>query len=111
MKFFDSVGDPKTDSMFNFICNVICMAVLAPVKLIREIMKKAVYLSRAQIDKLFFTSICFGLFFTVLSVAIRYSKKQFSLLTGRLLRFKVRFKFRKQCLHIHRFFKLKVYRL
>ena len=84
MKFFDSVGDPKTDSMFNFICNVICMAVLAPVKLIREIMKKAVYLSRAQIDKLFFTSICFGLFFTVLSVAIRYSKKQFSLLTGRL---------------------------
>ena len=42
MKFFDSVGDPKTDSMFNFICNVICMAVLAPVKLIREIMKKAV---------------------------------------------------------------------
>lgn len=84
MKFFDSVGDPKTDSMFNFICNVICMAVLAPVKLIREIMKKAVYLSRAQIDKLFFASICFGLFFTVLSVAIRYSKKQFSLLTGRL---------------------------
>lgn len=84
MKFFDSVGDPKTDSMFNFICNVICMAILAPVKLIREIMKKAVYLSRAQIDKLFFTSICFGLFFTVLSVAIRYSKKQFSLLTGRL---------------------------
>lgn len=84
MKFFDSVGDPKTDSMFNFICNVICMAVLAPVKLIREIMKKAVYLSRAQIDKLFFTSICFGLCFTVLSVAIRYSKKQFSLLTGRL---------------------------
>lgn len=84
MKFFDSVGDPKTDSMFNFICNVICMAVLAPVKLIREIMKKVVYLSRAQIDKLFFTSICFGLFFTVLSVAIRYSKKQFSLLTGRL---------------------------
>lgn len=84
MKFFDSVGDPKTDSMFNFICNVICMAVLAPVKLIREIMKKAVYLSRAQIDKLFFVSICFGLFFTVLSVAIRYSKKQFSLLTGRL---------------------------
>lgn len=84
MKFFDSVGDPKTDSMFNFICNVICMTVLAPVKLIREIMKKAVYLSRAQIDKLFFTSICFGLFFTVLSVAIRYSKKQFSLLTGRL---------------------------
>lgn len=84
MKFFDSVGDPKTDSMFNFICNVICMAVLAPVKLIREIMKKAVYLSGAQIDKLFFTSICFGLFFTVLSVAIRYSKKQFSLLTGRL---------------------------
>lgn len=84
MKFFDSVGDPKTDSMFNFICNVICMAVLAPVKLIREIMKKAVYLSRAQIDKLLFTSICFGLFFTVLSVAIRYSKKQFSLLTGRL---------------------------
>ena len=84
MKFFDSVGDPKTDSMFNFICNVICMAVLAPVKLIREIMKKAVYLSRTQIDKLFFTSICFGLFFTVLSVAIRYSKKQFSLLTGRL---------------------------
>lgn len=84
MKFFDSVGDPKTDSMFNFICNVICMAVLAPVKLIREIMKKAVYLSRAQIDKLFFTSICFGLFFTVLSVAIRYSKKQFSLLTWRL---------------------------
>lgn len=84
MKFFDSVGDPKTDSMFNFICNVICMAVLAPVKLIREIMKKAVYLSRAQIDKLFFTSICFGLFFTVLSVAIRYSKKQFSLLTERL---------------------------
>lgn len=84
MKFFDSVGDPKTDSMFNFICNVICMAVLAPVKLIREIMKKTVYLSRAQIDKLFFTSICFGLFFTVLSVAIRYSKKQFSLLTGRL---------------------------
>ena len=84
MKFFDSVGDPKTDSMFNFICNVICMAVLAPVKLIREIMKKAVYLLRAQIDKLFFTSICFGLFFTVLSVAIRYSKKQFSLLTGRL---------------------------
>ena len=84
MKFFDSVGDPKTDSMFNFICTVICMAVLAPVKLIREIMKKAVYLSRAQIDKLFFTSICFGLFFTVLSVAIRYSKKQFSLLTGRL---------------------------
>lgn len=84
MKFFDSVGDPKTDSMFNFICNVICMAVLAPVKLIREIMKKAVYLSRAQIDKLFFASICFGLFFTVLSVTIRYSKKQFSLLTGRL---------------------------
>lgn len=84
MKFFDSVGDPKTDSMFNFICNVICMAVLAPVKLIREIMKKVVYLSRAQIDKLFFASICFGLFFTVLSVAIRYSKKQFSLLTGRL---------------------------
>lgn len=84
MNFFDSVGDPKTDSMFNFICNVICMAVLAPVKLIREIMKKAVYLSRAQIDKLFFASICFGLFFTVLSVAIRYSKKQFSLLTGRL---------------------------
>lgn len=84
MKFFDSVGDPKTDSMFNFICNVICMAVLAPVKLIREIMKKAVYLSRAQIDKLFFASICFGLFFTVLSIAIRYSKKQFSLLTGRL---------------------------
>lgn len=84
MKFFDSVGDPKTDSMFNFICNVICMAVLAPVKLIREIMKKAVYLSRAQIDKLFFASICFGLFFTVLSVAIRYSKKEFSLLTGRL---------------------------
>ena len=84
MKFFDSVGDPKTDSMFNFICNVICMAVLAPVKLIREIMKKTVYLSRAQIDKLFFASICFGLFFTVLSVAIRYSKKQFSLLTGRL---------------------------
>lgn len=84
MKFFDSVGDPKTDSMFNFICNVICMAVLAPVKLIREIMKKVVYLSRAQIDKLFFVSICFGLFFTVLSVAIRYSKKQFSLLTGRL---------------------------
>lgn len=84
MKFFDSVGDLKTDSMFNFICNVICMAVLAPVKLIREIMKKAVYLSRAQIDKLFFASICFGLFFTVLSVAIRYSKKQFSLLTGRL---------------------------
>lgn len=84
MKFFDSVGDPKTDSMFNFICNVICMAVLAPVKLIREIMKKAVYLSRAQIDKLFFASVCFGLFFTVLSVAIRYSKKQFSLLTGRL---------------------------
>ena len=83
-KFFDSVGDPKTDSMFNFICNVICMAVLAPVKLIREIMKKVVYLSRAQIDKLFFASICFGLFFTVLSVAIRYSKKQFSLLTGRL---------------------------
>lgn len=84
MKFFDSVGDPKTDSMFNFICNVICMAVLAPVKLIREIMKKVVYLSRAQIDELFFASICFGLFFTVLSVAIRYSKKQFSLLTGRL---------------------------
>lgn len=84
MKFFDSIGDPKTDSMFNFICNVICMAVLAPVKLIREIMKKVVYLSRAQIDKLFFASICFGLFFTVLSVAIRYSKKQFSLLTGRL---------------------------
>lgn len=84
MKFFDSVGDPKTDSMFNFICNVICMAVLAPVKLIREIMKKVVYLSRAQIDKLFFASICFGLFFTVLSVTIRYSKKQFSLLTGRL---------------------------
>lgn len=33
MKFFDSVGDPKTDSMFNFICNVICMGSLSTCKI------------------------------------------------------------------------------
>lgn len=84
MKFFDNVGDPKTDSMFNFICNIICMAVLAPIKFFREVVKKTVYLSRKQIDKLFFTSMCFSLGLTVVSVLIRYYQKQFSLLTGRL---------------------------
>ena len=84
MKFFDKITGLNTNSLFDFMSSLLCMFVLAPVRLVHEIAKKAVYLTRKQLDKVFFTAMCFAIGLTVVTVFIRYSRKQYSLFLGKL---------------------------
>lgn len=84
MKFFEKTLTVKTDSIFNFVCSSLNALVFAPVRLVQEVSKKAVFLSKKKIDLMLFTSVMIGLAFTIAITVIKQVSGTFSFVLGRL---------------------------
>lgn len=65
VKFFEQSFTVKVDSIFNFITSLVSGLVLAPIRLVQEVSKKAVYLKRKELDLLFFVAIVIGIGVTI----------------------------------------------
>lgn len=84
MKFFEKTIELKTGTIFDFVCSALSCFVFAPIRLLQEISKKAVYMKLKELDVLFFTANVVGLVLTGCIWGIRVFFGVFDLKSGNL---------------------------
>lgn len=84
VKFMENPPVVNTCSVTQFLASVLISLAFAPVKMVIEVSRKSVYLSKKCIEKMLFCSIMVGVLITVVVMICKIVKRNFNILTGKM---------------------------
>ncbi len=84
MRFFENKVELKADTVFDFLRTAANLLLFGPFRLVQEISKKIVYLSKNELNRIFFTSVIVALLFTATNSVAQMLTGSFDIFIGKM---------------------------
>lgn len=83
VRFFETEINLELDTPYHFVSSALSILVLAPVRLVREVARKIVYLPRKHIETMLTCAVTMGIGVTILDVLVQYYRGYLDVAVGR----------------------------
>ena len=84
MKFFENKVELKVTTVFDFLRTAANLLLFGPFRLVQEISKKIVYVTKIELNRVFFTAVIIALLMTVANTVAQLATGDFDIFKGKM---------------------------
>lgn len=84
MKFFENKVELKVTTVFDFLRTAANLLLFGPFRLVQEISKKIVYITKIELNRVFFTAVIIALLLTVANTVAQLATGDFDIFKGKM---------------------------
>lgn len=84
MKFFENKVELKVTTVFDFLRTAANLLLFGPFRLVQEISKKIVYVTKIELNRVFFTAVIIALLMTVANTVAQLATGNFDIFKGKM---------------------------